>query len=112
VSKADLLRSAGLVVPAGSDEIARWLWDSGVHNLVISAPREFAEVRFFTVASQNVRPGGLDDPGAPLRWLLTAHGVRLPPDPPGASGGSGRSGRGSPSGRSRRIPSEAAEARS
>jgi hypothetical protein len=112
VSKADLLRSAGLVVPTGSDEIARWLWDSGVHNLVISAPREFAEVRFFTVASQNVPPGGLDDPGAPLRWLLAAHGVRLPAEPSEASGGSGRSGRGNPSGRSRRVPSEPAEARS
>jgi Double-GTPase 2 len=112
VSKADLLRSAGLVVPAGSDAIARWLRDCGVHNLVISAPREFAEVRFFAVASQSVLPGGLDDPGAPLRWLLTAHGVRLPADPPESSGGPRHSGRGSPSGRSRQVPSEPAEARS
>lgn len=79
VSKADLLRSAGLDLPAGSASIARWLRDCGVHNLVISAPHEFSEVRYFTVASQNVPPGELDDPGGPLRWLLTSDGVKLPP---------------------------------
>lgn len=81
VSKADLLRSAGLDLPSESGAIAQWLRDSGVHNLVISAPREFDQVRFFAVASQDVAPGGLDDPGAPLRWLLTSNGVRLPADP-------------------------------
>jgi hypothetical protein len=84
VSKADLMRSAGLTPPARSDEIAQWLMDAGVHNLVMSARREFAEVRFFTVASQDVKPAGADDPGTPLRWLLTAHGVRLPADPAAA----------------------------
>jgi hypothetical protein len=78
VSKADLLRSAGLDLPTDSDEIATWLWEHGVHNLVMSARRDFAEVRFYAVASQAIPPGGPDDPGAPLRWLLTAHGVRLP----------------------------------
>jgi ribosomal protein L40E len=82
VSKADLLRAAGLVLPTGSPSIAQWLRDCGVHNLVISAPREFNEVRFFTVASRNVAPGDRDDPGAPLRWLLASRGVRLRADPP------------------------------
>lgn len=81
VSKADLLRSAGLDLPTGSEAIARWLSDAGVHNLVMSSRYEFAEVMFFTVASQDVRPYGRDDPGKPLRWLLTTHGVRLPADP-------------------------------
>jgi Double-GTPase 2 len=90
VSKADLLRSAGIELPTGSAAIARWLRDSGVHNLVISAPREFGEVRFFTVASQNVPVGGPDDPGAPLRWLLTSHGVRLPPQQPDNGSSPGR----------------------
>lgn len=80
VSKADLLRSAGLPLPDGSDAIAQWLRDAGVHNLVMAARHEFAQVKFFTVSSQDVPPGGPDDPGAPLRWLLTAHGVRLPED--------------------------------
>lgn len=87
VSKNDLLRRPGLELPADSDAIAQWLWDNGMHNLVMSARRDFAEVRFFTVASQAVLPGGPDDPGLPLRWLLTTHGIRLPADP-GSSEGS------------------------
>jgi hypothetical protein len=99
VSKADLLRAAGLDLPAGSDEIAQWLWDLDVHNLVMSARRDFAEVRFFAVASQAVPPGGPDDPGRPLHWLLTTHGVRLPASPglPADSPGAGhRTGWGNP----------------
>jgi hypothetical protein len=86
VSKADLLRSAGFELPASSDEIATWLWNLGMHNLVMAARRDFAEVRFYAVASQALPAGSPDDPGEPLRWLLTSHGVRLPADadPPGA----------------------------
>jgi hypothetical protein len=104
VSKADLLRAAGLVLPTGSAAIAQWLRDCGVHNLVISAPREFSEVRFFTIASQNVTPGDRDDPGVPLRWLLTSSGARLPADPagPGTAGDA----------RGKRVPGEPVEARS
>jgi Double-GTPase 2 len=99
VSKADLLRWAGLDLPADSDAIAQWLWDHNVHNLVMSARRDFAAVRFFAVASQAVPPGGPDDPGRPLRWLLTTHGVRLPADPDlsaGRPGAGQRTGRGHP----------------
>ncbi len=78
VSKADLLRRAGLVVPTKSDDIADWLAENGVHNLVLAARREFAEVRFFTVASLNGSASRIDDPGIPLCWLLAAYGVRLP----------------------------------
>lgn len=78
VSKADLLRVAGTELPAESGLIAEWLMHQGVHNLVLSARREFAETRFFAVASQLTREdGGPDDPGAPVRWLLSSHGVRL-----------------------------------
>ena len=78
VSKADLLQSAGLNLPADSDLIADWLMKSGAHNLVLSARREFAEARFFVVASQSGAEARADDPGAPLRWLLRSYGVRLP----------------------------------
>lgn len=79
VSKVDLLRAAGIELPADSDLIADWLTESGAHNLVLSARREFAETRFFAVASQaSTEHGGPDDPGTPLRWLLRTHGVRLP----------------------------------
>ena len=86
VSKADLLQAAGLALPSDSDLIADWLMESGAHNLVLSARREFAEARFFAVASQVTKAGGRpDDPGTPLRWLLRANGVRLP-----AENGTGR----------------------
>jgi hypothetical protein len=86
VTKADLLRAAGLTLPAESGLIADWLMEAGAHNLVLSARREFAEVRFFAVASQiTSEEGGPNDPGTPLRWLLRAQGVRLP-----AETGSGR----------------------
>lgn len=81
VSKADLLQAAGLELPADSDRIAAWLMESGAHNVVLSARREFAEVRFFAVASQAAGEDGSPyDPGAPLRWLLRSHGVQLPAD--------------------------------
>jgi hypothetical protein len=80
ISKADLLRGTGMALPSESDAIADWLADTGLHNLVMSARREFAEVRYYTVASQDVAADGSDDPGVPLRWLLTTHGVRLPAD--------------------------------
>lgn len=79
VSKADLLQAAGLGLPPDSDLIADWLMESGAHNLVLSARREFAEARFFAVASQVTKEDGRpDDPGTPLRWLLRSYGVRLP----------------------------------
>jgi hypothetical protein len=78
VSKADLLRGAGLDVPTDSAAIEDWLVKTGLQNLVLAMSREFAEVRYFAVASQDVNASLPDDPGVPLRWLLAAHGVRLP----------------------------------
>jgi hypothetical protein len=81
ISKADLLRAAGLELPADSDLIADWLMRSGAHNLVLSARREFAAARFFAIASLAAgQYGQTDDPGTPLRWLLRSDGVRLPDD--------------------------------
>jgi hypothetical protein len=78
VSKADLLSAGGLEVPADSDAIADWLTETGVHNLVLSARRDFAEARYFLVASlAAARADRSRDPGAPLRWLLQSRGVRL-----------------------------------
>ncbi len=82
VSKADLLIAGGLEPPTESGAIADWLEQNGIHNLVLSAQREFAEVRFFTVASlaaARAVPGR--DPGGPLSWLLSSRGVRLPGEP-------------------------------
>lgn len=79
ISKTDLLRAAGLDIPADSAAIAQWLTTIGMHNVVIGAQRDFTQVRYFTVASQPVtQTGPQDDPGAPLRWLLRACGTPLP----------------------------------
>lgn len=78
ISKADLLRRAGVALPADSEGVADWLTAMGHHNLVMSAAQEFAEVRYFAVTSGYVAPDRLYDPGAPLRWLLQVHGVRVP----------------------------------
>jgi hypothetical protein len=81
VSKADLLSAGGLELPDDSAAIADWLMSVGIHNLVLSVQREFAEARFFAVASLAARQTGRShDPGAPLRWLLASRGVRLPDD--------------------------------
>ena len=92
ISKTDLLRAAGLDIPVGSDAIAGWLKAIGMHNVVIGAQRDFAQVRYFTVASQPVTPSGrADDPGAPLRWLLRAYGTPLPGSDDDADGTAGAS---------------------
>ncbi len=78
VSKADLLRRAGLDVPSESAAIEDWLVKAGLQNLVLAMGREFAEVRYFAVASLDVSASLPDEPSVPLRWLLAAHGVRLP----------------------------------
>jgi hypothetical protein len=78
VSKADLLRGAGLDLPAESAMIGDWLVKYGLQNLVLAMGREFSEVRYFAVASQDVIDSRPDDPGMPLCWLLAVHGVRLP----------------------------------
>jgi hypothetical protein len=104
VSKADLLRAAGLELPVESGAIAEWLTQARIHNLVLAARRDFAEVRFFAVASQDVANDQSDDPGTPLRWLLRSHGVRLHIDPTSGRGGSDRS-------KADPAPSETAEAK-
>jgi hypothetical protein len=82
ISKLDLLRGADIELPEDSDALARWLSEAGVYNLVLAAGRDFADVRYFAVASQSAaRVRRSDDPGVPLRWLLRSHGVRLPSEP-------------------------------
>ena len=79
ISKTDLLRASGLEIPVSSAAIAEWLSGAGMHNVVIGAQRDFAQVRYFTVASRPVTgTDGRDDPGAPLRWLIRAYGMALP----------------------------------
>jgi len=86
VSKADLLGVGGLELPEDSSAITDWLMAMGLHNLVLAARRDFAEVHFFAVASLAAADAGRShDPGAPLRWLLACCGLRLPGTPDAAS---------------------------
>jgi hypothetical protein len=78
VSKADLLSTGGIELPDDSEAIKDWLMKAGVHNLVLSAQREFAEVRYFAVASVATAHRRSRDPGTPLRWLLAWRGVTVP----------------------------------
>jgi Double-GTPase 2/Sporulation and spore germination len=78
VSKADLLSAGGIELPEDSAAIKDWLMQAGVHNLVLSAGREFAEVRYFTVASVAAAHRRSHDPGAPLHWLLASRGATVP----------------------------------
>ncbi|WP_320064869.1 TRAFAC clade GTPase domain-containing protein [Micromonospora sp. RTGN7] len=66
VSKADLLGklSAG---PGDPDGVRAWLVDNGLGNLVLTAERDFGEVRFFLVSGRRAgREGGF----GPASWIL------------------------------------------
>ena len=81
VAKVDALQSCAVEFPTESTEIADWLRENGLHNVVLAAPNEFAEVKYFAVASNPIdRSAPGTDPGAPVRWLLRRRGVRLPPE--------------------------------
>jgi hypothetical protein len=85
VSKADLLGQWGIELPGESEEVAGWLESVGLHNLVGAARREFAEVRWFAVASVDRDDAGGHDPVRPLAWLAEKSGLRVPVDRPDAS---------------------------
>jgi hypothetical protein len=75
VSKADVLAEVGVTPPSESEAIKAWLHDSGLHNLVLAAGREFKEVRYFSVASVETRRSGSGwTPSAPFLWAMAARG--------------------------------------
>ncbi|SDC89496.1 TRAFAC clade GTPase domain-containing protein [Actinokineospora iranica] len=78
VVKADLLDD----LPAGEGlrpgRVKRWLEDAGLDNLVLAAERDFAEVRFFVVASLADR-GTPRSPAHPFAWLMARSGFALLP---------------------------------
>ena len=108
VSKTDLLRAAGLELPGRAQtRIAQWLWDSGMHNLVIVRPPRLRRGQVLHgrvaagAAGRPGRPGGAAALAADRAWL------RLPADPADPATparGSGRTGR---TGRTRRSRAQA-----
>lgn len=90
VVKADLLldlpSATGLRAAAGPDEIAAWLREQDLDNMLDSAGRDFAAVRSFLVSSLDVTSdgdgwAGLLSPAHPLLWLLGRSKVPIPAAP-------------------------------
>ncbi|MEV0895642.1 hypothetical protein [Actinoplanes sp. NPDC049802] len=68
VTKADLLRRLPLTAPAtDSAAVREWLCAHGLENLVLTAERDFGQVRFFLVSGRDTDPDG---PVSVLRWVL------------------------------------------
>ncbi|MBE1491924.1 TRAFAC clade GTPase domain-containing protein [Plantactinospora soyae] len=78
VSKRDLIERLPIGERLGidPDSIRGWLLDRGLDNLVASAARDFAEVRFFLVSSKDLSESGAV---APVRWLLETERVAVRP---------------------------------
>jgi hypothetical protein len=69
---------SGTTEPATAD-VRDWLLRQGLDNLVLSAERDFAEVRYFAVSSLERSASGAI---APVRWLLSTDRVPLAAPPP------------------------------
>ncbi|NUJ99656.1 TRAFAC clade GTPase domain-containing protein [Streptomyces lunaelactis] len=82
VVKADLL--ADLPVPEDMrptpDNVRAWLIDNSLDHLVLTAERDFSEVRYFLVASQDQPVADAElSPALPFLWLLRCSGIALSP---------------------------------
>jgi hypothetical protein len=81
VVKADLLAGTEPAVDLTPDTVRDWLDRAGLDNLVLSAERDFAEVRYFLVASVRTRAETATmSPAAPFFWLVEKAGVGVLPD--------------------------------
>jgi hypothetical protein len=83
VVKSDLLSGLPFAEFLLRGEVERWLVEAGLDNLVLSAQRDFAEVRFFVVASiAHKGDRALASPAEPFGWLLSKSGfAALPVEP-------------------------------
>lgn len=82
VVKADLLAGLPPAEDLHPDQVRAWLIRAGLDNLVLSAERDFGEVRYFLVASVPAGQAGTGrSPAAPFNWLVSRAGLNLlPPD--------------------------------
>ena len=75
VGKADILAQLGVAPPSDSIEIRGWLYENGLHNVVLAASREFKEVRYFAVASIDRKQTSSDYAAVrPFLWALATRG--------------------------------------
>ncbi|MGH3533131.1 MAG: TRAFAC clade GTPase domain-containing protein [Pseudonocardiaceae bacterium] len=80
VVKADLLVDLPPAQDLRPHRVREWLQEAGLDNLVLAAERDFAEVRYFMVASvHSARAGSPMSPANPFAWLLARAGLQLLP---------------------------------
>jgi hypothetical protein len=84
VVKADLMLDLPPARELRAHNVRDWLQEAGLDNLVLAAERDFAEVRYFLVASVcGGRPGDPMCASNPFVWLMARAGLRLTPEDPG-----------------------------
>jgi hypothetical protein len=74
VVKSDLLLDLPFAAELRAGNTREWLNQAGLDNLVLSAERDFAEVRYFTVASVAEKSIDATSPANPFLWLMNAVG--------------------------------------
>jgi hypothetical protein len=80
VVKADLLVDLPPARNLRPQQVREWLQEAGLDNLVLAAERDFAEVRYFVVASvHGARAGNPMSPANPFAWLMARAGLQLLP---------------------------------
>jgi hypothetical protein len=79
VAKADLLMNTAPAAELSADTVRDWLNEAGLDNLVLSAERDFAEVRYFLAASVRAATPAMS-PAAPFVWLVGKAGVDVMPN--------------------------------
>ena len=76
--KADLLLDLPPAQELRANRVRHWLQTAGLDNLVLAAERDFAEVRYFLVASvPGGRVGNPMSAANPFTWLMERAGLRL-----------------------------------
>nr|AGS49282.1 hypothetical protein [uncultured bacterium esnapd2] len=78
VVKADLLTGTEPAADLDPGDVKDWLDRAGLDHLVLTAERDFAEVRYFLVASTRAKAEAMS-PAAPFVWLLGKSGVDIAP---------------------------------
>jgi hypothetical protein len=80
VVKADLLVDLPPARHLHPTQVRNWLQEAGLDNLVLAAERDFAEVRYFLVASvHGGQAGSPMSPANPFAWLMARAGLQLLP---------------------------------
>jgi hypothetical protein len=74
VVKSDLLIDLPLAADLRTGNAREWLNQAGLDNLVLSAERDFAEVRYFAVASVAGKASESLSPANPFLWLMSEVG--------------------------------------